>query len=87
MSKVKMQMSIEEIRDRINAKYESGAVTAVQFTQMMKALDKYEYRRNYNRRPEVKAKRYAYNKLQRVKEKAGRSMIADLIGSIESDEQ
>lgn len=72
-------MSLADVRARINAEWESGSTNVVDLTLMEKALAKLEYRAEYNRRPEVKAKRREYNRTQKNNLKAGRQLIAQLL--------
>jgi|SRR5262245_12025725 len=68
-------MSTEEMRDRANAEYESGNISAVDLTAMMKYLDKREYNQERNARPEVKAARKEYNRKQAAIRKEGKALL------------
>lgn len=72
-------MSTEEMRDRANAAYDSGSISAVDLTAMMKYLDKREKTAERNKRPEVKAARKLYNQKQAAIRKEGRALLSMLM--------
>lgn len=74
----RMTMSVEEMRERANAAYDAGAVTAVDLRAMEIYLGKLEQRQNYNRRPEVKARRAAYMKTRNEIAKIGKAKVERL---------
>lgn len=72
-------MTINDARLVLDAKLDANEITAAEYTVACRALDKMEYRAEYNQRPEVKAKRAEYMKTRREQEKMGRQLLSQLL--------
>lgn len=78
----KITMSTEEIRQRIGEAYDGGIATAADLRAIETYLDKKEYRENYNRRPEVKARRKAYMATRNQVQKVGKSRLEEVLEAL-----
>lgn len=80
----KQTMSTEEIRARVNEAFDGDKIAAVDLKAIETYLSKLEYRAEYNKRPEVIAKRKAYMAERRQTEKVGKQRIAQLMQQLMS---
>jgi len=73
-------MSITEARSEANQALNNETITVAEYTAICKALEQAEYRARYNQRPDVKAKRAAYNKARNAEIRNGRELLRSLTG-------
>ena len=71
------------MREKTYEAYKSGLITLEEAQAITLYLQKKEYREQYNKRPEVRERRKAYNRERNAKASIGRQLLNQLIGSKE----
>lgn len=77
----RLTMDTTTIRERLYEQTAAGEITQVDMKAIETYLNKVDYRREYNRRPEVRAKRKEYMKERNEKAKVGRQLLNSLLKS------